>query len=268
MRDIYFLKLGGSLITDKDQAHTPRPQVLSRLAAETRAALQQDPNRLVLLGHGSGSFGHVPAKEFATREGVHRQAQWRGFVEVWHQARELNNLVIQAFHEVGLAVLAFPPSAAITTADGQVISWDLHPIEASLKAGLLAVIYGDVVFDTQRGGTILSTEELFTYLALHIEPCRILLAGMERGVWLDYPRCTTLIHEITPDNYPEISASLHGSSSTDVTGGMLSKVENSLELIKRLPGLEVAIFSGEEPGNVQRALSGEPVGTRIRGSTI
>jgi isopentenyl phosphate kinase len=49
---------------------------------------------------------------------------------------------------------------------------------------------------------------------------------------------------------------------------MLSKVESSLALIERLPGLEVRIFSGEEPGDVQRALSGDTVGTRIRGSTL
>jgi isopentenyl phosphate kinase len=145
VKSLYFLKLGGSLITIKDQAHTPRPQAISSLAAEVRAALQQDPEKLVLLGHGSGSFGHVPAKEFATREGVQTQAQWHGFAEVWRQARELNTLVMQALSEAGLAVLAFPPSAVISAEDGQVISWDLSPIEAALNAGLVPVIYGDVV---------------------------------------------------------------------------------------------------------------------------
>lgn len=268
MRNLYFLKLGGSLITEKDRAHTPRPQVISRLAVEILAAIQRDPDMLVVIGHGSGSFGHVPAQEFATRQGVQTRAQWRGFNEVWRQARDLNNIVIQAFCEAGLKALSFPPSATITTQDAQVLSWNLHPIEASLHAGLLPVIYGDVVFDNQRGGTILSTEELFDYLADHLKPSKILLAGMERGVWSDYPYCTRLVREITPENYHEISASLYGSSSTDVTGGMLSKVENSLALTRRLPGLEVCIFSGEKPGNVQRALGGETVGTIIRGSTL
>jgi isopentenyl phosphate kinase len=32
MAALYFLKLGGSLITDKDQPHTPRLDVIRRLA--------------------------------------------------------------------------------------------------------------------------------------------------------------------------------------------------------------------------------------------
>jgi isopentenyl phosphate kinase len=265
---LYFLKLGGSLITDKDRPHTARLQVISRLADEIYAAIQQQPERRVLLGHGSGSFGHVPAKEFATRQGVQTDAQWRGFIEVWRQAREMDDLVIQALHQAGLPAIPFPPSASAISEGGQIVFWNLQPIKDALNAGLLPVIYGDVAFDSRIGGTILSTEDLFTYLADRLEPVRILLAGMERGVWLDYPRCTSLVEEITPGEYPEIFTSLQGSASVDVTGGMLSKVESSLALIRRMPELEVNIFSGEESGNVWRALNGEMLGTIIRGSTL
>lgn len=268
MKTLYFLKLGGSLITEKVQVHTPRMDVLSRLAIEIHDAFEQVPDRQVLLGHGSGSFGHVPAKEFATRQGVSTEAQWRGFTEVWYQARELNHLVLKALYQAGLPAITFPPSTALVTEGGKITSWNLQPIQYALERGLLPVIYGDVVFDNELGGTILSTEDLFSYLAEHLKVSRILLAGIEQGVWLDFPECTQPITEITPENYHEISASLHGSSSPDVTGGMLSKVESSLELISRVPGLEVKIFSGGEPGNVLRALNGETLGTTIRGSTI
>lgn len=268
MNTLYFLKLGGSLITEKDQAYTPRMHILSRLATEIHSALEQAPERCVLLGHGSGSFGHVPAKKFATRQGVSTTAQWRGFTKVWYQARELNHLVIHALHKAGLPAITFPPSASLSTESSKIISWDIQPIMAALNAGLLPVIYGDVAFDNQLGGTILSTEDLFGYLATLLKPSRILLVGLEQGVWLDYPDCTELIAEITTDNYHEISTSLKESPYPDVTGGMLSKVESSLALIRQLPGLEVHIVSGEEPGNIQRALNGETLGTRIRVSTL
>lgn len=268
MSTLQFLKLGGSLITEKDRPHTHRPHTLARLAAELRSAISQEPQMLVLLGHGSGSFGHVPAKKFATRQGVYTASQWRGFVEVWRQAGELNRLVMRALHEAGLSAIAFPPSAGITTEDGRIVSWNLFPVEASLKAGSLPVVFGDVVFDKSRGGTILSTEDLFAHLTAHLKPARLLLAGIESGVWADYPHCNELVQEITPHNYCEISASIKGSESPDVTGGMLSKVESSLTLISKLPALEVQIFSGKEPGNLQRALSGERLGTIIRGSTL
>ncbi len=43
----------------------------------------------------------------------------------------------------------------------QVESWNLAPITKALRSGLIPVVYGDVVFDQDLGGTILSTEELF-----------------------------------------------------------------------------------------------------------
>jgi isopentenyl phosphate kinase len=49
----------------------------------------------------------------------------------------------------------------------------------------------------------------------------------------------------------------------DVTGGMVDKVRQVLSLVKTFPKLKAFIFSGEIPGNVQRALLGESIGTAI-----
>ena len=72
----------------------------------------------------------------------------------------------------------------------------------ALAAGLVPLVYGDVIFDRKRGGIILSTEELFDYLARVMKPEEILLAGMEEGVWKDFPVCSTLIQQITPAFFP------------------------------------------------------------------
>ena len=45
-----FLKLGGSLITDKYTPLTPRPDVIQRLAQECAAAQAQAPDLRLLLG--------------------------------------------------------------------------------------------------------------------------------------------------------------------------------------------------------------------------
>ncbi|MDP1544580.1 MAG: hypothetical protein Q8L87_01060, partial [Anaerolineales bacterium] len=78
-KEIVLLKLGGSLITDKDTPYTPRWDKLANLALEINTALDSNPNLLLILGHGSGSFGHVAAKQHGTREGVKTREQWLGF---------------------------------------------------------------------------------------------------------------------------------------------------------------------------------------------
>jgi len=261
--NLQFLKLGGSLITEKSRPHTPRLEVLQRLATEIAQAVRQNPQIALVLGHGSGSFGHVPARKYETRSGVHTPEEWQGFVEVWRDAQALDRLVVDALAAAGLHELAFSPLASILAEEGRILHWDTTPLRSALNAGLLPVVYGDVIFDTVRGGTILSTEDLFSFLNKELQPQRILLAGIEVGVWSDYPACTQLIEEITPENYEVIATTLSGSAAVDVTGGMASKVALSLEWIQVNPKLEVQIFSGEKPGSLGQALIGEGTGTRI-----
>jgi len=261
--NLQFLKLGGSLITDKDQPQKAHLDIIEGIAGEIKSAINQPNSSRLIVGHGSGSFGHIPAKEHKTRDGVSSPEEWRGFVDVWRQAYALNRIVVDAFIKAGLPAITFPPSACVLTQNHQVLSWNIEPLQKSLKAGLLPVVYGDVVFDQTIGGTILSTEELFGYLAKTLLPSRVLLAGLEPGVWLDFPDCTEIIKEITPHNWDAIKARIGGSASIDVTGGMYSKVFQSYQLAQDIPNLEVMIFSGQEPGIVERALLGYRFGTLI-----
>jgi isopentenyl phosphate kinase len=263
MKSLVFLKLGGSLITEKGQARTPRPDVIGRLANEIKASLAANPDLHLVIGHGSGSFGHVPAKKYGTRLGVHSPADWSGFADVWHEARLLNQIVIESLVAAGLPALAFPPSAGVLAEDGVILQWDIHAMEAALKNRLVPVVAGDVVFDTKRGGTILSTEDTFEFLARQLLPERILLAGIEAGVWLDFPNRTTRIPVITKLNYSSIAPGLKGASAVDVTGGMAQKVRSMVDLAQTIPGLKILVFSGNEAGAVEKALNGADDGTVI-----
>jgi isopentenyl phosphate kinase len=261
--NLVFLKLGGSLITVKNQPHTPRQEVLERLAQEIAQSRIDNQKLKLLVGHGSGSYGHMAAEQHNTRQGVRSTEDWQGFVEVWRQAAELNRLVMQVLSQADVPALAFPPSAMVYTKGHQIADWNLEPIFSALENGLIPVVYGDTVFDQKLGGTILSTEELFAHLAAHLEPSRLLLAGNEPGVWQDYPSNTALLTEITPATFPQVEAGLKGSSAPDVTGGMADKVRQVLWIIEHAPGTRACIFSGEQPGDLQRALQGEPLGTLL-----
>ena len=269
MAELIFLKLGGSLITDKDKPYTPRLDRLENLANQIATTLFSDPETApasrprLILGHGSGSFGHTSGKKYRTREGVRDAAGWRGFAEVWLQARELNIYVMNALYKAGIPAMAFPPSAAVLASSAQVIVWETTPIRMALANGILPVIHGDVAFDEVRGGTILSTEDLFMHLARQLFPNRILLAGIEEGVWEDFPARTRLVKEIRPQVYEMMREKVGGSDSADVTGGMSAKVEQMLSLVREVPGMTAQIFSGEENQNLARALSGENVGTLV-----
>lgn len=263
MNELVFLKLGGSLLTDKTRPGALRPDVLERLAGEIARAVRERKDLSLLIGHGSGSFGHVAAEKYQTQLGARNESGWVGFLEVWRQARKLDELVLGASERAGLPVMVFPPSAGLVAREGRIASWNIEPIEASLRAGLVPVVYGDIVFDQMLGTSIVSTEDLFAYLAQVLAPRRILLAGEEAGVWADFPVREHLLRRVSVAELEGARPALGPAVGADVTGGMAQKAEVMGRLVEKGIVPQVNIFSGLEEGAVYRALSGESLGTEI-----
>lgn len=249
--DTLFLKLGGSLITDKTKVERVRHDVLIRLADEIAQVRRENPGLKLVLGQGSGSFGHVAAAKYGTRQGVRDAAGWRGFAEVSDAAARLNRQVLAALLAVNVPAVSLQPSASVACEDGRIQTIATHPVQAALAAGLVPVVYGDVAFDSVRGGTIVSTEEVMMALAEEMRPSWLLLAGEAPGV---FDLAEQVIPVISRANYAEIKAALGGSRGTDVTGGMATKVQSMLALVERFPELSIRIFSGLEPGNLAQTL--------------
>lgn len=254
------LKLGGSLITDKNQNATLRPDVLNRLASEIQSALEEKPQAL-LIGHGSGSFGHFEAKKQDTIHGVETQEQWQGWARVATIAAELNFHVAKALQTAGVPVFRVQPSASAIARNGIIQEMAIQPILTAIDSQLVPLIYGDVAIDSELGGTIISTETVFSYLATKLPVKRILLLGEVDGVYNEQKQ---IIPRINPDNFLKIKSALGSSEGVDVTGGMETKVQDMLALAANPPYPEIFVLNGLVPHRLQDVLLGENVlGTRI-----
>jgi len=252
--------LGGSLITDKTREATARIEVIERLARELKETLESFPDLKLVVGHGSGSFGHFPGKRYGVREGVKGPEGWKGFAETAAAAARLNRIVTETMLSSGIKAFSIQPSASILCSEGRIIRWEWRQIKRALERGLVPIIYGDVAFDQVRGSTIVSTDELFFYLAQKLRPSVIFLVGKVGGVFTSDPLKNPeakLIPEITPSERKNLRSSLGKSYGVDVTGGMEEKVELMLNLVEIVPHLKVIIMSGEEPGALRDALLGK-----------
>lgn len=263
MAELILLKLGGSLITDKHQPNTARTDVITRLAQEVKAALDVRGDDLQLvIGHGSGSFGHAVAAEYQTVQGANQADSWLGFARVAAAAARLNRIVMDIFLEVGVPVMSFQPSASTRTRQAQLMYFETFALREVLQHGLVPVIYGDVSIDAVQGMNIVSTEKLFDNLAREFNPNRILLAGDVDAVYLGNPKDdpdAELVDFVDNTNWAEVEAHLGGSTATDVTGGMYTKVRDMYHLTLAMPPMQAMIFSGEEAGNVEDVLLGKAV---------
>lgn len=262
MKELVLVKLGGSLITDKTKRECLRKKTLSRVVQELKDVSSKVK---LIVGHGGGSFPHFPAKKYRVNEGVINKDSIKGFCLTHDAACRLNRLVVKEFLNAGINAVSLQPSACMLCKDGKIIESYLEPLKELLKNDIIPVPYGDAALDLTKGITIISTEQVLAEIALKLKAKRIIIAGIVPGVFTADPfkdKNAKLIPRITRENFSEIRKMLLGSHGVDVTGGMLTKVEEMLALADK--GIESQIVGAEESDNLKKALLGKDVGTIIK----
>jgi len=255
MKNLIFIKLGGSLITKK-RPYTLNLRKIRELVKEI-SDLKRRYKFKILLGNGAGSFAHVSAKKFKTKEGYINEKSKIGHCIVQDDASTLNRILVKEFLRAREKAISFQPSAAIETSNGKIKFFYFQPIKNYLKSDLIPIVFGDVVSDRKKGCSILSTEEIFKYLAKRLKPQKIILMSKVEGV-LDSKG--KIIPEINKNNFSKVQKFLKGANKIDVTGGMAHKVKEAMEMAKGK--IEVFIIGGKK-GNLEKVLKGESIGTKI-----
>jgi isopentenyl phosphate kinase len=261
---LVLVKLGGSLITDKRQEGVARGEIIERLAREVSQALPglREGGTGLVLGHGSGSFGHVAAR----RLGYDPTAVgWRhgGAGAIQAEAARLHALVAEALIGAGVEIFSLVPSSFMVARDGAPVRSWLEPLRLALEQGRVPLLRGDVVLDETVGYSIVSTERVLLEVAgglrgsgYHIE--RALWLGETDGVW--NAEGSTL-PALSVEQCRSFAADR--AAGTDVTGGMRHRLDAVAELAEA--GVESRILDGRRAGGLVRALLGESVGgTTIR----
>lgn len=265
-KKVCLIKLGGSVITNKEIPMSLRHDVLSRLVSEIATTMKAQPDVTYVVGHGQGSFGHVPAEKYKTMNGFINAESRMGMAIVQDTAAQLNRLVVREFLEHDIPAVSLYPSNSLVTKNRAPDTFFTDVFEEYLKQGLFPVTGGDVLVDRGQGCTIWSTEEVLSFFAREFarrdwEVLRIVHVVEVDGV---YDHDGRTVEEITTKSWKSLQTAMKSTKGFDVTGGMKLKVEESLALAKE--GIPSMIVSGLRPGNLQQALlGGTGVGTRILG---
>lgn len=265
MKKIIFIKLGGSLITDKEKPYKARFNVIDNLSKQISEALNEDKNLSLVIGNGGGSFPHYPAVKYQMKDGIKIDDQKLGFCEVQDAASRLNRIIVRSLLNHNIKALSISPSSMIITKKRKIKKFFIEPIIKALNLGIIPVIYGDIVFDEVLGSAILSTETLLNYLCIRfikngLKVNKIIHNGITPGVLDDQGN---LIKKINKNSWLKIKKYFTKTKGFDVTGGMLHKVKEALIISSY--GIKTLIINGYQHENIlKRAILGEKViGTLI-----
>jgi isopentenyl phosphate kinase len=258
MNDLYFIKLGGSVITDTEKPKTPKREEIARLLNEILSA-QAENSFTVVIGHGSGSFGHSVAKQYRVQEGLCHGESKKGAAETRQVARELNSILIETGLHYGMPLMAFSPSSFAVAKGRRLVQGTSKHIDHAISQGFIPVVYGDVVTDLDQGVSIASTEEAFRFLTQEIKPTKIVLGTDVDGVFDSDPTKNPgarLIKEVNGKNIETVLSGAAGAHKIDVTGGMKTKLSILYEMVKAT-GATGYILNASKPGTVKKVLAGK-----------
>lgn len=263
-----FLKLGGSLLTDKTRPEALRASLGQDLCRQIACAWQAQPQMSLVLGVGAGSFGHVPAQQYGLAQGTGHTEAWYGAAVTADGVARLARRVVSWLLPHRVPVWPVSPSAQWHTHAGRIDTGNVQMIREALARGLVPLVHGDVMLDQVQGAAIASTEEIFRHLAAPLRPDRILLAGEVSGVLADPDRGDTpanVVPLLDRKSRAGLQEVLGSSRGIDITGGMASKVNAGLAMTDASPGTLVHIFDGRPPDAVRHMLENSrlPGGTRL-----
>jgi isopentenyl phosphate kinase len=248
------LKIGGSVITDKNGELAARTEAINRLAEEIQKANLEN----LVIVHGGGSFGHPAAQKYGIKEGLKEDAQKVGFAETHHVMTVLNGLVMDALVWHNVPALSVTPSSCVITENGRIKFFELTILETLLKMGFAPVLYGDAVLDEKLGFTVLSGDQIVAYLARKFDADKIVIGVDADGLYDADPKeakNAKLYPHLTLSELKKIKEKLRGSTAADVTGGMLGKITELVPALEQ--GIPVTIVNAAKPNRIYKALIGE-----------
>ncbi|MFB6101387.1 MAG: isopentenyl phosphate kinase [Haloplanus sp.] len=243
------LKLGGSLITDKERAETLDGDALAAAADAVADAVDSETIADLVLVHGAGSFGHHYAEEHgvSVSQGTHDAG---ATLEIHGAMTTLNRFVLSRLHDRGVPALPVHPLSAGARDADAALDLSLSAVRTMLGEGFVPVCHGDVIAHEGQGTTIISGDEVVVRFATGLDADRVGLCSTVDGV---YDADGAVIDRI--DDFDTVADALGESDATDVTGGMVGKVRTLLDL-----DAPAFVFGADD---LSTFLSGGEPGTRI-----
>ncbi len=251
---VHLIKLGGSIITDKSKPYTVRTQVIKRLATEIAKYHRKMPDtHRLLIGHGQGSFAHIPASKYQTHHGFVNANSLYGAAVTHDVVQQLNRIVVDELIKQKIPAVSFLMSTAAVSHQKKLTKFAVSNLLTYLSQGFVPVTTGDVFVDDNQGCAIFSADTILPYLSLQLKKQNINtdlvhVTDVDGVLNVDGKTISEIsqLKQLTIRNGTKVVA--------DVTGGMKTKVAESLSLAKK--GIAVSIISGLRLNNLWTYLSG------------
>jgi len=258
--EIILLKLGGSLLTDKDKPSSIREDVV-------KSAIQQiiDANKKLILIHGGGSFGHPLAKKYSISAGINSSIphQILGLTETHQSMNNFNSYLINLFLENKYPALSIQASSIFIKDSFKISTQSIDIIETALDLNILPILYGDIILDKQGSFSIISGDQIIFELCENLKKYQIskVIFVMETdGIFINdedpKQKSIKLATKLYLSDLENLNLADLGQK-IDVTGGIQGKINSIKEICKY--NIPVQLINGLKEGYIYKSLKNEMI---------
>jgi isopentenyl-diphosphate delta-isomerase len=252
--EIILLKLGGSLLTDKNEPFSLRDNILE-------SSLNQiiESKKSIILIHGGGSFGHPIAKKYQISQGLNDsiKGQIMGLSKTHEAMIKFNSIIINKLLDKGCSAISVQPSSIFVQDFNEIIFKSIDPIEKMLELGIIPVLYGDILLSWDSSFTILSGDQIILKLCEKIQKFKIskVIFGIEEdGIYIKDNGNEKLALKLNSIELANLKLA-ELDQKIDVTGGIKGKLETIKEILKF--NIPVQIINGIKNNNILKALNNQ-----------
>ena len=262
MKKLYILKIGGSVLTNKnsERLHLYRKR-LSNIAQQIQTVLNKNPDLQLIIVHGAGGEVHHLAHKYSLQNGTGlNKNKLYGATLTRLAVQKLNTQIFNIFLENGLPVLPVHTSSTIIQENKKISTLNTKIIMETINNNFIPLLYGDMAFDTICGMSISSGDSSTAHLAKNLNIKKILLATDVQGIFTKDPYKhpnATLVKETTLSNIFSTQAiNLTKSHNTDTTDGMKGKLHSFNRLLQsKNVTQQIILFDGTNPENYAKLLT-------------
>ncbi len=249
------IKLGGSIITDKQEYKKLKTEILRDICSVIAAW-----NKNVIIVHGAGSFGHILAKKHSIVSGYTDSTQLVGLTNIRIDVNELSQSIVKTLKEQGIPAIGFQTSALFFDEREETNpSFFKEPLKKALTLGLIPVLSGDILFTNKKDFTIHSGDSLINLLVQEFDVDRVIFITDVDGLMVKDSKLDGVerLSSIPLDKLSQIELADYSKRDlVDVTGTMKGKVE-TISSIGQFVN-QVIIVNGNDSERISKVLRKEP----------
>ena len=232
------IKLGGSIITNKEKPLSPRKKTIDNLTKSLRKISEP-----IIIVHGGGSYGHYWSVKYDmhTKE---KKYDLRGVAIIKNSMIELNKIILDSLLKNKLSPYCLPPTDFVM--GSKPINKKILEIKKIANSGLIPITYGDALWYGNKKSYILSGDKIMSLLARVLRPRLSIFVLNEDGLYYDM-KAKKLIYDFKNEKI------FIKKTVMDVTGGMTRKVAEASKISKM--GLKVFFVNGNKPERIVNAIT-------------